>query len=90
MLVPHVQFLKEILAWPAGGMYRSFPYLYSYCACIIAQCVLCMYHCTMYTVPVPFVHVCVCDFFPFMLNIKFVEGFSHSFLSSSVKSNFVY
>ena len=36
--------------------------------------VLCMYHCTVCTVLVPFVHVCVCDFFPFMLKIKFVEG----------------
>ena len=38
----------------------------------------------------PLYHVCVCDFFPFMLDIKFVEGFSHSFPSSAVKSNFVY
>ena len=52
--------------------------------------VLCMYHCTVCTVLVPFVHVYVCVFFPFMLNIKFVEGFSHSFPSSTVKSNFVY
>ena len=52
--------------------------------------VLCMYHCTVCTVLVPFVHVCVCDFSPFMLNIKFVEGFTHSFPLSTVKSNFVY
>ena len=52
--------------------------------------VLCIYHCTVCTVLVPFVHVCVCDFFPFMLDIKFVEGFRHSFSSSTVKSNFVY
>ena len=48
--------------------------------------VLCMYHCTVCTVLVPFVHVCVCV----ISNIKFVEGFSHSFPSSNAKSNFVY
>ena len=36
---------------------------YSCCGCTIARCVPCLY----------------CDFFPFMLDIKFVEGFSHSF-----------
>ena len=52
--------------------------------------VLCMYPCTVCTVLVPFVYACVCGLFPFMLDIKFVEGFSHSFPSSTVKSNFVY
>ena len=36
---------------------------YSCCGCTIARCVPCLY----------------CDFFPFMLDIKFVEGFSRSF-----------
>ena len=35
---------------------------YSCCGCTIARCVPCLY----------------CDFFPFMLDIKFVEGFSYS------------
>ena len=52
--------------------------------------VLYVYHCTVCTVLVPLVHVCVCVFFPFMLDIKLVEGFSHSFPSSIVKSTFVY
>ena len=54
--------------------------------------VLCMCHCTVCTVIVPFVHecVCVCDFLLFMLNIKFIERFSHSFPLSTVKTNFVY
>ena len=69
--------LYSVLAWPARVMYRSFPCLYSYCACIMAQCILCLHH--LYT--------CVCDFFPFMLDISFAEGFSHSFPSSTVKSN---
>ena len=32
--------------------------------------VLCVYHCTVCTVLVPFVQVCVCHFFPFMLDIN--------------------
>ena len=52
--------------------------------------VLYMCHCTVCTVLVPFLRVCVFDFFPVMLNIKFVEGFSHSFPSLTVKSSFVY
>ena len=34
--------------------------------------VLCVYHCTVRTVLVPLVHVCMCIFFPFILDIKFV------------------
>ena len=55
--VPPVQWFSRA----ARVMYRNFP-------CLL---VLCVYHCTVCIVLVPLVHVCVCVFFPFILDIKF-------------------
>ena len=35
--------LEQLLAWLARAMHLSCSCLYSYCACIIGQCVLCLY-----------------------------------------------